>query len=98
MVIRRVLCFIIRAPAECISFVLITRFMVELIVILLELDLPCCGTWADFLGFRPVCQVLVVHPDENRELCSTKEVRPMPETFNDCKEFTVVDLIILLCQ
>ena len=72
MVVGWVLSLIIWAPAECICFILISWLVVELIVVLLEFHLPGCGARTNFLWFRPVSQILVIGPDEDRELGATK--------------------------
>ena len=59
--------------------------MVELEVVLCELHLPGCGTGANFVGFSPVGEVLVVSPNNNREDCPAKQVGPMAEGSYDCK-------------
>ena len=46
-----VLGFVVRAAAEGICFVLVSRFVSQLIVILLQFDLPSGGARSNFLGF-----------------------------------------------
>jgi hypothetical protein len=60
MVIRGVPGIIVRAAAEQIGFITFARFVMELEVVLCELDLPSGGAGSNFVGLRPVREVLVV--------------------------------------
>jgi hypothetical protein len=66
MVIRGISGVIIRAATEQISFVTFAGFVMELKVILREFDLPSSGMRSDFVGLCPVCEVLVISPNDDR--------------------------------
>jgi hypothetical protein len=66
VVIRGVSGVVVRAAAEQIGFVTFARFVMELKVVLCELDLPSSGTRSNFVGLRPVREVLVVGPNNDR--------------------------------
>jgi len=48
--------------------------MVELVVILLELDLPSCCVGANFMGFAPIGKIAVISPDNDGYGSSFKEM------------------------
>jgi hypothetical protein len=66
MVVRGVSCVIVRAVAEQIGFVTFARFVMELKIVLCELNLPSGGAGSNFVGLCPVCEVLVVGPNDDR--------------------------------
>ena len=65
MVIRRIPSIVVWAVTEQIGFVTFARFVMELKVVLRKLDLPSSGTRSNFVGLRPVCEVLVVGPNND---------------------------------
>ncbi len=48
--------------------------MVELVVILLELDLPSCCVGANFMGFAPIGKIAVIGLDNNGYRSSSEEM------------------------
>jgi hypothetical protein len=66
VVIRGVPGVVVRAAAEQIGFITFTRFVMELKVILRKLDLPSGGVGSNFVGFCPICEVLVIGPNNDR--------------------------------
>jgi hypothetical protein len=67
----------------------------EFVVILEEFGLPCSGTLANFAGVRPVCQILVVCPDDDGVEGVSEEVRPVSETAYDGEEFSIMDGVVV---
>jgi len=51
--------------------------VIELIVILLELDLPSGCVGADFVRFTPIGEVTMVCPDDDRDGGASEEMRPV---------------------
>jgi len=57
---------IVRTAAEGISFILVSWFMVEFVVVLRKFDLPSGCSWADFLWGGPIREVLMICPYDDR--------------------------------
>jgi hypothetical protein len=65
VVIQGISSVIVRVAAEQIGFIAFTRFMMELEIVLYELDLPSGSTGSNFMGLSPICEVLVVGPNND---------------------------------
>jgi hypothetical protein len=67
----------------------------KFVVVLEEFGLPCSSTLAHLAGVRPVCQILVVGPDDDGVKGVSEEVRPVSETAYDGEEFSIMDGIVV---
>ena len=68
--------------------------MVELVVILLELDLPSCCVGANFMGFAPISEVAMVCPDDYGDGGAVEEVGPVTKSTYDSQEFSIKDFVV----
>jgi len=52
----------------------------------------------EFLGFTEVFKVLVVCPNLKWDRGSHEKMTPLCESSHDCKELTIINLVILFCR
>ena len=66
MVVRGVSGVVVRVATEQIGFVTFARFVMQLEIVLCKLNLPSGGVGSNLVGLRPVCEVFVISPNDDR--------------------------------
>ena len=53
---------------------------------------------ANGLGVSVKRKIVVIGPDHNLMFCSQKQVSPMCESADYCQEFSIIHIVVALCQ
>jgi hypothetical protein len=88
---------IVRPSRECIGTIGRASDVSEVEIILREVIDITCDTARDLLWVSVICEVCVVNKDLYGEKRACKEMLPMIKAEDESHEFTIPDIVVVLC-